>query len=129
VAFFSEGELYIGKAQEKTAVFRTIHKQNAETGKSYPWISWRSALTNLTTSICWTITVINIQKFPLINTEKIPGGRVKLLFFSCFFSLFESVRIVAGFENVAVMGHTIQWGIRTFPVNTGAFHHNQFRFK
>jgi hypothetical protein len=46
VAFFSEGELYIGKAQEKTAVFRTIHKRNAETGKSYPWISRGSALPN-----------------------------------------------------------------------------------
>ena len=30
---FTEGVLYIGKAQEKAAVFRTIHKRNAETGK------------------------------------------------------------------------------------------------
>lgn len=43
---FNEGVLYIGKAQEKAAVFRTIHKRNAETGKSYPWISRGSALPN-----------------------------------------------------------------------------------
>jgi len=43
---FTEGVLYIGKAQEKAAVFRTIHKRNAETGKSYPWISRGSALPN-----------------------------------------------------------------------------------
>lgn len=43
---FTEGVLYIGKAQEKAAVFRTIHKRNAETGKSYPWISRGTALPN-----------------------------------------------------------------------------------
>jgi len=43
---FTEGVLYIGKAQEKAAVFRTIHKRNAETGKPYPWISRGSALPN-----------------------------------------------------------------------------------
>ncbi|HSN22615.1 MAG TPA: hypothetical protein VLS45_00355 [Methylomicrobium sp.] len=46
MALFSEGVPYIGKAQEKAAVFRTIHKRNAETGKSYPWISRGSALPN-----------------------------------------------------------------------------------
>ena len=43
---FTEGVLFIGKAQEKAAVFRTIHKRNPETGKSYPWISRGSALPN-----------------------------------------------------------------------------------
>jgi hypothetical protein len=43
---FTEGVLYIGKAQEKAAVFRTIHKRNAETGKPYPWISRGTALPN-----------------------------------------------------------------------------------
>jgi hypothetical protein len=43
---FTEGMLFIGKAQEKAAVFRTIHKRNAETRKSYPWISRGSALPN-----------------------------------------------------------------------------------
>lgn len=43
---FTEGVLYIGKAQEKAAVFRTTHKRNTETGKSYPWISRGSALPN-----------------------------------------------------------------------------------
>jgi hypothetical protein len=51
---------------------------------------------------------INIQKLPPINTEKLPGGGVKLLIFSGFFSLFEAVRIVAGFEDVTVMGNPIQ---------------------
>lgn len=43
---FTEGVLFIGKAQEKARVFRTIHKRNPETGKSYPWISRGSALPN-----------------------------------------------------------------------------------
>jgi hypothetical protein len=42
----TEGVLYIGKAQEKAAVFRTIHKRNPEAGKSNPWISRGSALPN-----------------------------------------------------------------------------------
>jgi len=43
---FAEGVLFIGKAQEKARVFRTIHKKNPETGKTYPWISRGSALPN-----------------------------------------------------------------------------------
>lgn len=43
---FTEGVLFIGKAQEKARVFRTIHQRNPETGKSYPWISRGSALPN-----------------------------------------------------------------------------------
>ena len=43
---FTEGVLFIGKAQEKARVFRTIHKKNPETGKVYPWISRGSALPN-----------------------------------------------------------------------------------
>ena len=43
---FTEGMLFIGKAQEKARVFQTIHKRNPETGKSYPWISRGSALPN-----------------------------------------------------------------------------------
>jgi len=43
---FSEGVLFIGKAQEKASVFRTTHKKNAQTGKPYPWISRGSALPN-----------------------------------------------------------------------------------
>jgi len=42
----TEGVLFIGKAQEKARVFRTIHKRHSETGKSYPWISRGSALPN-----------------------------------------------------------------------------------
>jgi hypothetical protein len=43
---FREGVLFIGKAQEKARVFRTIRKQNPQTGKSYPWITRGSALPN-----------------------------------------------------------------------------------
>lgn len=43
---FTEGVLFIGKAQEKARVFRTIHQRNPETGKSYPWISRGSAPPN-----------------------------------------------------------------------------------
>lgn len=43
---FAEGVLFIGKAQEKARVFRTLHKRNPETGKAYPWISRGSALPN-----------------------------------------------------------------------------------
>ena len=43
---FTEGVLYIGKAQEKATVFRTIHKRNPETGKAYPWVSRGSAMPN-----------------------------------------------------------------------------------
>jgi hypothetical protein len=45
-SLLTEGVLFIGKAQEKARVFRTIHKRNPETGKSYPWISRGSALPN-----------------------------------------------------------------------------------
>jgi hypothetical protein len=43
---FREGVLFIGKAQEKARVFRTIRKKNPQTGKSYPWITRGSALPN-----------------------------------------------------------------------------------
>jgi hypothetical protein len=43
---FTEGVLFIGKAQEKAQVFRTTHKKNAETGKSFPWITRGVALPN-----------------------------------------------------------------------------------
>jgi hypothetical protein len=42
----TEGVLFIGKAQEKARVFRTIRKKNPQTGKSYPWITRGSALPN-----------------------------------------------------------------------------------
>jgi hypothetical protein len=31
-----EGVLYVGKAQEKTPVFRTKKRRNSETGRTYP---------------------------------------------------------------------------------------------
>jgi hypothetical protein len=43
---FSEGVLFIGKAQEKASVFRTTGRKHPETGKRYPWITRGSAMPN-----------------------------------------------------------------------------------
>jgi hypothetical protein len=42
----SEGVLFIGKAQEKTPVFRTEKRRKAETGQTYPWIVRSTAMGN-----------------------------------------------------------------------------------
>ena len=42
----SEGVLFIGKAQEKTSVFRTERRRNGETGVSYPWLVRSTAMVN-----------------------------------------------------------------------------------
>ena len=34
----NEGILFVGKAQEKTPVFRTEKRRNPDTGQTYPWI-------------------------------------------------------------------------------------------
>jgi hypothetical protein len=34
----SEGVLFVGRAQEKTSVFRTQKRRNPHTGKTYPWL-------------------------------------------------------------------------------------------
>lgn len=41
-----EGVLFIGKAQEKTKVIRTIRKRNPETGQTYPWLQASTAMVN-----------------------------------------------------------------------------------
>ena len=41
-----EGVLFVGKAQEKTPVFRTEKRRNPETGQTYPWIVRTTALVN-----------------------------------------------------------------------------------
>lgn len=41
-----EGILFAGKAQEKARVFRTEKRRNPETGRTYPWISWSTAMVN-----------------------------------------------------------------------------------
>ncbi len=41
-----EGVLFVGRAQEKVAVFRTEKRRNSETGASYPWIVRGSAVVN-----------------------------------------------------------------------------------
>ena len=41
-----EGVLFVGKAQEKTPVFRTEKRRNPKTGQGYPWIVRSSAMVN-----------------------------------------------------------------------------------
>jgi hypothetical protein len=41
-----EGVLFIGKAQEKVAVFRTEKRTNPDTGQKYPWIVKSTAMVN-----------------------------------------------------------------------------------
>src|SRR5271165_5759839 len=42
----SEGVLFIGKAQEKTPVFRTERRRNEQTGATYPWLVRSTAMVN-----------------------------------------------------------------------------------
>jgi hypothetical protein len=42
----AEGIVFVGKAQEKTPVFRTEKRRNPETGQSYPWIVRSTAMVN-----------------------------------------------------------------------------------
>src|SRR6202000_233821 len=42
----TEGVVFIGKAQEKTPVFRTERRRNEKTGVSYPWIVRSTAMVN-----------------------------------------------------------------------------------
>ena len=41
-----EGIVFVGKAQEKTPVFRTEKRRNPDTGQSYPWIVQATAMVN-----------------------------------------------------------------------------------
>src|SRR5262245_64913575 len=41
-----EGVLFVGKAQEKTPVFRTEKRRNPETGQTYPWSGRSTAMVN-----------------------------------------------------------------------------------
>jgi hypothetical protein len=42
----TEGLLFVGKAQEKTPVFRTEKRKNPKTGQAYPWIVKSTAMVN-----------------------------------------------------------------------------------
>ena len=42
----SEGVLFVGRAQEKTTVFRTQKRCNPETGAAYPWLVRNTAMVN-----------------------------------------------------------------------------------
>ncbi|HEX2052703.1 MAG TPA: hypothetical protein VHJ78_03120, partial [Actinomycetota bacterium] len=42
----TEGVLFVGRAQERTAVFRTQKRRNPHTGATYPWIVRSSAMVN-----------------------------------------------------------------------------------
>src|SRR5437660_1198386 len=41
-----EGIVFVGKAQEKTPVFRTDKRRNPDTGQTYPWIVRSTAMVN-----------------------------------------------------------------------------------
>src|SRR5436853_843875 len=41
-----EGVLFVGKAQEKTPVFRTERRKSPKTGQPYPWIVRSTAMVN-----------------------------------------------------------------------------------
>src|SRR5947209_11047786 len=41
-----EGIVFVGKAQEKTPVFRTEKRRNPDTGQTYPWIVRTTAMVN-----------------------------------------------------------------------------------
>jgi hypothetical protein len=41
-----EGILFVGKAQEKTAVLRTTKRSNPRTGKTYAWLTKSTAMVN-----------------------------------------------------------------------------------
>lgn len=41
-----EGILFVGKAQERAVVVRTISQKNPRTGKSYPWLQKSTAMVN-----------------------------------------------------------------------------------
>jgi hypothetical protein len=42
----SEGVLFVGRAQERTTVFRTQRRRNPETGAAYPWLVRDTAMVN-----------------------------------------------------------------------------------
>jgi hypothetical protein len=42
----AEGVVFVGKAQEKTAVFRTEKRRNRQTSQTYPWIVRSTAVVN-----------------------------------------------------------------------------------
>lgn len=42
----AEGVLFVGRAQEKTGVFRTEKRRNPVTGAAYPWLVRRTAIVN-----------------------------------------------------------------------------------
>ncbi len=42
----NEGVVFVGKAQEKTPVFRTEKRRNPKTGQPYPWIVRSTAMVN-----------------------------------------------------------------------------------
>jgi hypothetical protein len=41
-----EGIVFVGKAQEKASVFRTVKRHNPGTGRSYPWLVKSTAMVN-----------------------------------------------------------------------------------
>ena len=52
-----EGVLFIGKAQEKTPVFRTERRYDQKTGRTYPWLTRSTAMSTTSISMPWTETL------------------------------------------------------------------------
>jgi len=52
-----EGVLFIGKAQEKSRVFRTERRRNSKTGATYPWLTRSTAWSTTSTSTVWIATL------------------------------------------------------------------------
>ncbi len=48
----TEGVVFIGKAQEKTPVFRTERRRSETTGATYPWLVRSTAMVNHSYSYC-----------------------------------------------------------------------------
>ena len=59
----TEGVVFIGKAQEKTPVFRTERRRNEKTGGTYPWLVRSTAMVNHSTSTAWTAIWAFFLKF------------------------------------------------------------------
>ncbi len=49
----SEGVLFVGRAQEKAAVYRTERRVSKSTGKAYPWLARTTAMVNSSYFYCF----------------------------------------------------------------------------
>ncbi|MGH8498349.1 MAG: hypothetical protein ACRERV_06015 [Methylococcales bacterium] len=100
-ADFTEGVLYIGKAQEKASGFRTTHQRHAESGQSYPGGSAAARLYRITimftfrtktADLCWPqILVCDEQRASALSFGD-PRSLVLMQALCWFQLLFEGFR-------------------------------------